>query len=299
MERAAAARVAGQAARVLGPALERETEAPARLALAGGLAALAARMEPAEAAPVLALALEKEADAGTRQALAGGLVAVAARLEPAEAARALARALAGTDADTRPALAAGLASVSRRLPPAEFTRVCAEVIATLRAAEPGTEGEERYTLQGGIAFLMQALDPEQAAPLARALVFDLCSRLDVNGNNHFPIVDASLTDAGRPEVSRRATALTTALGLAGAGPLATLPALPAAGEPLRCRLSTQDLVELLKMPTCFGEARKVVLKHLGRRYGKEFASSWDFVRFAQEQHLDLDFTAPPKRPARP
>jgi hypothetical protein len=34
----------------------------------------------------------------------------------------------------------------------------------------------------------------------------------------------------------------------------------------------QDLVELLKMPTCLGRARKVVLKHIGSRYGHTFAS---------------------------
>jgi hypothetical protein len=52
------------------------------------------------------------------------------------------------------------------------------------------------------------------------------------------------------------------------------------------------------MPTCFGKARQVVLKHLGNRYHRPFATHWDFVRYAKEQHLDLDFTTPPKRPAR-
>jgi hypothetical protein len=111
-------------------------------------------------------------------------------------------------------------------------------------------------------------------------------------------LDVFLTNAGRPEVSRRAVALATAVGLTGR-PFATLPALPRASEPLPCRLSTQDLVELLKMPTCFGKARQVVLKHLGNRYGRRFANHWEFVRFAKENGLALDFTTPPKRPARP
>jgi hypothetical protein len=50
------------------------------------------------------------------------------------------------------------------------------------------------------------------------------------------------------------------------------------------------------MPTCFGKARKIVLELLGNRYGRTFANHWEFVRFAEEQHLDLDFTTPPKRP---
>jgi len=40
-------------------------------------------------------------------------------------------------------------------------------------------------------------------------------------------------------------------------------------------------------------------KHLGNRYGRTFANHWELVRHAKEQQLDLDFTTPPKRPARP
>jgi hypothetical protein len=34
------------------------------------------------------------------------------------------------------------------------------------------------------------------------------------------------------------------------------------------------------------------------RYGGRFDTHWDFVRYAQQQGLDLDFTTPPKRPDR-
>jgi len=30
--------------------------------------------------------------------------------------------------------------------------------------------------------------------------------------------------------------------------------------------------------------------------GRLFATHWDFVRYAQEQGLNLDFTTPPQRP---
>jgi hypothetical protein len=50
------------------------------------------------------------------------------------------------------------------------------------------------------------------------------------------------------------------------------------------------------MPTCFGRARRVVLDHLGKRYGRGFFNHWAFVRFAREQNLGLDFTTSPKRP---
>jgi hypothetical protein len=86
---------------------------------------------------------------------------------------------------------------------------------------------------------------------------------------------------------------------AGAGhPFTALPVLVAAAEPPPCRLSTPQLVELLKMPACVGEDRRVVLDHLGNRYRRYFADVWEFTHFAQEQNLDLDFTSPPKRPER-
>ena len=63
-----------------------------------------------------------------------------------------------------------------------------------------------------------------------------------------------------------------------------------------CRLKTQELVDLLKMPTCVGTARRVIIDHLSNRYGRRFDNHWAFVRFAREQNLGLDFTTPPKRP---
>jgi hypothetical protein len=78
----------------------------------------------------------------------------------------------------------------------------------------------------------------------------------------------------------------------------SLSLLPAVGEPPPCRLSTQDLVDLLEMPTCVGQVRRVILDQLGNRYRRRFDTHWDFVRYAHEQRLDLDFTTPPKRPDR-
>ncbi len=81
-----------------------------------------------------------------------------------------------------------------------------------------------------------------------------------------------------------------------AHPLASLAFLPAAVEPLPCRLSSQQLVDLLGLPTCIVEARRVILDHLKTRYKWTFADQWEFVRFATEQKLGLDFTSVPVRP---
>jgi hypothetical protein len=98
------------------------------------------------------------------------------------------------------------------------------------------------------------------------------------------------------EQPRRSSAVATAIGLmAGTGyPLAAPVVLRTAREPLPSRLSPQELVELLKHPTCLGQARRIILDQLESHYQHAFADSWAFVRYAQEQKLDLDLTTPPK-----
>ena len=103
-------------------------------------------------------------------------------------------------------------------------------------------------------------------------------------------------EEGQPLVTVRVAEGRHEMAISARGPFLSLPLLPAIAEPLPCRLSTQDLVDLLKMPTCFGNARQVVLKHLGNRYHRRFVNHWEFVRYAKEQNLDLDFTTPPRRP---
>jgi hypothetical protein len=109
---------------------------------------------------------------------------------------------------------------------------------------------------------------------------------------------ALLTDLDHPEQRQRAVALTGALGRSpnGYGPLACLPLLRPALEPLPCRLSTPQLVELLKHPLFVNEARRIVLDQLGHRYGRRFADLWEFVAWAREHEPNLDLTTPPQRP---
>src|SRR5262249_32535423 len=98
--------------------------------------------------------------------------------------------------------------------------------------------------------------------------------------------------------ARSATAASAVASRAGTGqPLTALALLLPAAEPPPRPLSAQQLVELLKLPTCPGEPQRLVLDHLGHRYPRHFADVWEFVRFAKEQRLDLDFTTPSQRPA--
>jgi hypothetical protein len=236
------------------------------------MAAAVGRMGPGEAAPAAAQAartltemLEKETRAGNHPELVENLVAVAERLSPEEASQIYRLAL-------------------RRL------------LQTARAPNDPW-GNDAGTYRA-LSNLFSRLNDADVAPLIRELAHRLCSRRDANETvlgEADASLDALLSASSPLEARRRTVTAATAWGLSAATPLHALAALPAAAEPPPCRLSTQDLVELLKMPTCWGKARRVVLKHLGNRYGRTFANHWQFVRFARERQFDLDFTTPPRR----
>ena len=306
-----------EAAGILTRALEKETNAHSRASLTASLAAVAGRKVLAEAARILTLALEKETDAGARFVITKSLAEVARKLEPAEATRVSGKAARiltlaweeETNAYSRDSLTEGLVLVLGNLSRTDAVTVCQPLVQTLlRAAEADGEEWKGWSTVKPVTSLLSAMDDLDAGHIAARLAFAICSGREVNiainaggmGGLRAPaLLDALLTVNSRAELSRRTRAAATVVGLVNAAPFAGLPVLPAASEALPCRLSSQDLVELLKMPTCFGEARKVVLKHLGNRYGRVFANHWEFVRFAKEQHLDLDLTSPPKRWRRP
>src|SRR4051794_5449171 len=104
-----------------------------------------------------------------------------------------------------------------------------------------------------------------------------------------------LTTAPPALQQQRTLGAGSAISTRMANPVARLASLPASVEALPCRFSTQQLVELLKMPACIGEGRRVILDQLGNRYGRRFADQWAFVRFATDEKLGLDFTSPPQR----
>jgi tRNA A-37 threonylcarbamoyl transferase component Bud32 len=297
-----AALAAGQAANILTLDLEKEQEEIARLRLAQGLAAVAEWVEPPEAARILKALEKQQTSAYASHVFAETLAAVAGQIEVSEAARTLTSALEKVkDAYDRFKLAQGLAVVAGRLSRAEAFTMCRPVMQSLlRATETEKDESKRQFLAMTATSLVSALEYAEANRIATKLAFLVCSnRVRFAFGEREDTLDALLTDASRSDMNRRSGAAASVVGLACATPFAALPTLPAASEQLPCRLSTQDLVDLLKMPTCFGKARKVVLKHLGNRYGHTFANHWEFVRFAQEQHLDLDLLSPPKRPKRP
>jgi hypothetical protein len=302
-------------------ALEKETN----INLSQALVVVTGRLEPKDAATMLTRAVERARDSSDKAALAQGLATVAGRLEPTEGVEVSKRTgdllIKALGKDTNSALTQVLAAVVQRLDPGEASRMCAPHIEhQVLLAEKEKNQQGQMALVYCATNLLPTLDAETATYYSRKLARDMGSlRVDnrpprppdrgpgfprMSGpggtNSNGQAMDTVVTNSNnRVEVSRHAVAAATAVGLAAQGPFAALGPLPTAGNPLPCRLSTQDLVDLLKMPTCLGADRQVVLKHLGNRYGRTFADHWEFVHYAQEHGLDLDFTTPPKRPARP
>jgi hypothetical protein len=330
LEPAEAARACGRAARAMADDLERpfvdfllsgRSFSQSRIG-----ASIGARLEPTEAAEIarrLADALGRLPQAvgrGRLDAHDGGLLAsslssVAARLEPAaaaEIARRLADALGrATGADARLNLASGLSSVAARLEPAGAARVCEEAIrGFLRTRPEGLRGDRIYyeNLYQFI-YLIYNIDPGIARQVVKEIAGWICSQSDDMSSDHYlptipspssslrvPLLNSLLPDNSRVETVKRASrlaeAVTVGQGIGGA----LYASLMVVTEPIPCRLTTQELVELLKMPTCYGESRRVVLDQLGHIHGRHFVNHWAFVRFAREHHLDVDLTSPPQRP---
>jgi hypothetical protein len=302
-----AARYAAAAARVLTDALAKETDWNARSALAQGLAAVANWLRPQEAAVaarVLTDALAKETNPSTQPSLSQGWAAVAARLEPEEAAvaaRVWIDALAKeTSTSVRLFLAQGLAAVVAQLEPQEAAQYAAAAARILTdALTKETNRSARSYLAQGLAAVTARRGLVEAAAAVRILTDALAKETDWVARSALARgLAAVAAPLGPEEAARQSVAAARGIGemLSPSTRLSGLATLTEASQPVPSLVTTQQLVELLKMPTCIGEARTVVLEMLGQRYQRTFADQWEFVDFAERHLPDIDLKSPPKRP---
>jgi serine/threonine protein kinase len=298
-----------KAVRLLDEALKREGVSNLRMWLAEGLAAAAERLPPSEAAracgpaaQLLADALQGEGD--DRCFLGKGLAALVDRLAPADAARVCvpaAQRLAAsleqrTDESFRRLYAESLAAVVMHIDAADAVPICRKAIQSIRQAlanDPTTLSKLFY--YQAMASLLGSIDPEEARQIARDMANWIgsatMSYYSAAGLAFDEVLDCALSETPHSQDWRQKTVIKPASARETTTGVPTMPAR----QPPTCRLTTQELVELLKMPTCYGEARKVILKHLGHRYGRRFADHWEFVEYARSHDLKLDFTTPPVR----
>jgi serine/threonine protein kinase len=239
-----------------------------------------------------------------------GLAEVVRRMNPGEAARVLAGVLTREmEESMRQSLAESLADAAGRLEAGAATRVCDRTIRDLLRARSARRrnAQDRRGFDSALAELLQGVPARDANPLAAVLAGLMWSEGDIGGEpgpvRSEPGFDDArlrkalsrvLTDTSREQRDLRAVRMVIRSIGTGLGALATAVSLEA--EPWPCRLSSQELVDLLKMPTCIGKARRVVLDQLGDVHGRRFANHWEFVRFSLENQRSLDLTTPPRRP---
>jgi hypothetical protein len=199
-------------------------------------------------------------------------------------------------------LAIALAAVAGPLDPQEATRYCAQPAATLVQAM--AQATDRFALKGmveALAAVAPRLEPKEAVrhcaaaatiigtgAMAETLA-EVALRLEPEEAGQFAAILIEALDPGlfAPKTNVLAKIL------------APVDRFDPDRKRPTCRLSTQQLVDLLKLPTCIGVVRRMILDQLERRYRRRFPDRWAFVHFAQEQKLDLDFITPPKRPVFP
>ena len=204
------------------------------------------------------------------------------------------------DDQALPPLAQGLSAVAARLGPEEAKGAAATLS---QAMTQTTDPDALSHLARGLTTVATRLDPKEAAIILTQAMTKATDQEALSPQLVLPPLAQGLSAVLlREDASRsvqRGEGVAGAVGvLSGPGSVLIAPALlQPALEPLPPPLPAQTLVDLLKQPFCVGEARRLVLEQLARHYQRPFADQWDFVRFAQEQGLELDFTTPPKRPA--
>jgi tRNA A-37 threonylcarbamoyl transferase component Bud32 len=294
-----------QGARTLTKALARarSSDPVALSALAEGLAALAAYLAPADAAQAavrLTQTLTRTSKPDVQAGVARALTAVAPHVAPADAARAartLTQALGKTsNPEAQAGLARGLAALAARLGREEAAKHCAQaariLTQTLARAKP-SDSASLPALAEALAAVAAHLGSADVAQAAHTLTGAMSKAPDNVALAH-RLAEMLTRDPREPAV--RAASVVAGAGASSGQPLLVLSAVVPGRAPFPCRLTTEQLVELLKHPLCVNEARAVVLEQLENRHRRKFADQWEFVRFATEQRLGLDFTTPPRRP---
>jgi hypothetical protein len=289
-------REAARIAAVLAQVIRKSTNPAVTQALTEPLAVLALRLPPADSARLCAPVVrslmrflpQSSRYAGGRSAQY--LAVLASRLEPGETVARLTEAMnRTTDPDALMNLAQGLLGVRDRLSPEKAT-VLAKVLIDA-GANPRTTGSS-YHATRGLRPVLVRVDPLEDLLRANAV-----SVLTDPGGVRTARSLSRMMHHPDFEPARRASAVVALVGCL-AQTRQPVPALAAVGRALRqptCRLSTPQLVELLKQPTCTGPSRRIVLDQLEARYRRPFADHWAFVRFARQKKLDLDLLSPPKR----
>jgi hypothetical protein len=297
--RQAGERLVRDASRPLIAAIEREKDGAKLVYLAEAVAELTEQMDHATAAeavkPILSALVRPETGIDTRAILLRGVSALARRMDAttaAEAARPLLAALEReTNPSTRSKMAGAVSTLAMRMDAAT-----ANDSARLLLGPLGRETDEtaRSDLTKALASLAGRIDT--TIPARQLILTDLGT--SSSQEQTAQALTTLVNGLGPSETVTRSSLAAGAVAALADGPasFAGLLSLAEAARPLPVRLTEQQLVDLLKMPTCVGPVRTAVLDLLGQKCGRRFTGLWDFVDWAEQNRPDLDLRSPPQRP---
>jgi tRNA A-37 threonylcarbamoyl transferase component Bud32 len=270
------ARYCGDTAQALTQSMARTSHPRDLASLACGLGAVASGLEGTQAAGYCARAAEMIAQAVSKMPLDHGDLGLLGEALSALASRAGGSAAGAARARATVALTQAMMKVSIHV---DSSIRLGQALPVVAGRLEGKDAD-RHRAGAAAAFLHAMTHATDLGAMAREL-------------------SATLTGDHRPASTRAASLVAGVAPSLPAQPfLAPCSQIPALA-PMACRLSTPELVELLKNPYCVGHARRAVLDQLAQRYRRPFADHWEFVRFARQRKLGLDFTTPPRRPDTP
>jgi hypothetical protein len=269
--------------------------------LASGLSAVADQMETREASAAAAKAATRllqvmtMSNSSDPDLYSPGLSVVIARLDAKDApliADQFVEAI--KDARTAYGLARVVPVMAAHLDPKQSAQVATKFMQVM--AKIGA-GQRDYIL--ALAALAARLESKEAAKITFQATANLVPFMVFDGPGMGEDWQAELVVLLYAEApTNRVSAVVSAAALPGgtSQPLLALPHLVQAAESPELRLNTQQYVNLLKMPSCLPQSRRFLLDQLGSRYHRTFHDAWEFVRYAGEHNLGLDFASPPSRP---
>jgi tRNA A-37 threonylcarbamoyl transferase component Bud32 len=321
------AKEAGEIAATLTQVISQWNDGFAIQYLEPALSALASRLEPKQAGEAAAtvtkvMAARTNPPDDAVGSLAKCLSALAARMESKEAARVSAEGAATmtnilrlaktNNTNAIPALGQGLAALVDRLDPKEAARVSEEDAATLTQTMIMVETDYPFMLlplAQSLAAVAAHMEPKAAVSVSAEGADTLShalTRAMARQNNEAEVQNlAQALSAVAARMAPREGAATLMLAMArtsGNNALQTLEKglSSVIGDVAANRVSDQELVDLLKLPLCVGTPRRIILEQLQQHYKRPFADQWEFVQFAEDQKLALDFARPqPTTPAKP
>jgi tRNA A-37 threonylcarbamoyl transferase component Bud32 len=280
--------------------LSQTTSPDARAALAEAVAALATHMEPGQAAHVAGKALaamDRTTHADGLLTLGKAMAALAPRLKPTEAAAATGQVLDALDRTTDPfaleALGVAVALLADRTNPQGGVAAAVGLRKVLDAMVQSANPDALKT-RAIVAALASRLEPTAAADAVAKV-------LQVITNRPKPSALQALAAAVAPLAGQMdSTATTAAAGraidaMARTADVRVSESLSQSLQALAARSAAEGLVDLLKQPTCVGEARRIVLHEMSQRANRDFAHQWEVVDWLREHQPGLNLASPPRR----